>query len=193
MDWNKYFKGINEKAFFDAIMDTDQYRMIKRMVDRLLPDTRVEYTIMEDWGRTYPFMITENPHDIWQFFTLGFGEIKQITNDFFYIKTKNETIFLYTCVTISGIDDIKMNVDINITRCFEAGKELIDLWSSSYTLRKKSDEVYEILAEKMYQEKKVKIIQKRCHNWLWKPICNDGKMGINAKIGWDNCMNLINN
>jgi hypothetical protein len=28
-----------------------------------------------------------------------------------------------------------------------------------------------------------KIIQDACHNWLWKPITKDGKLGINAKIG----------
>ena len=26
------------------------------------------------------------------------------------------------------------------------------------------------------------IIQRGCHNWLWKPICNDGTLGINCRI-----------
>lgn len=28
------------------------------------------------------------------------------------------------------------------------------------------------------------IIQKGCHNWLYAPICKDGTIGINCKIGW---------
>ena len=30
------------------------------------------------------------------------------------------------------------------------------------------------------------IIQKGCHNWLYKPICKDGKHGINVTIGLRN-------
>jgi Leucine-rich repeat (LRR) protein len=26
-------------------------------------------------------------------------------------------------------------------------------------------------------------IQRGCHNWLWNPICRDGKMGINLRLG----------
>lgn len=33
------------------------------------------------------------------------------------------------------------------------------------------------------QNNAAKIIQKNCYNWLWKPICKDGKLGINVIIG----------
>ena len=33
------------------------------------------------------------------------------------------------------------------------------------------------------RNKAVLIIQRKCHNWLYKPICKDGKPGINMKIG----------
>jgi hypothetical protein len=29
------------------------------------------------------------------------------------------------------------------------------------------------------------IIQRGCHNWLYKGICKDGTLGINVKIGLD--------
>ena len=32
-------------------------------------------------------------------------------------------------------------------------------------------------------DKYARIIQKGCHNWLWKPITADGKHGINLRIG----------
>jgi hypothetical protein len=36
-----------------------------------------------------------------------------------------------------------------------------------------------------------KIIQNGVHNWLWKPICNDGTFGINLRLGL-NYLNTIN-
>jgi hypothetical protein len=41
------------------------------------------------------------------------------------------------------------------------------------------------IAEKNYKNKKeeaARIIQRNCNNWLWKPICNDGKLGINPRL-----------
>lgn len=32
------------------------------------------------------------------------------------------------------------------------------------------------------KNKHAKKIQINCFNWLWKPVCNDGKLGINAKL-----------
>lgn len=30
----------------------------------------------------------------------------------------------------------------------------------------------------------IKLIQKNCENWLWKPMCKDGSIGINAILTW---------
>lgn len=38
-------------------------------------------------------------------------------------------------------------------------------------------------------EKSAKIIQRGCYNWLWKPVCKDGKPGINVKIGYKQFLN----
>lgn len=35
-----------------------------------------------------------------------------------------------------------------------------------------------------------RIIQKGCENWLWKPICKDGKLGIHAKLLMDHVGSL---
>ena len=32
-------------------------------------------------------------------------------------------------------------------------------------------------------DKYARIIQRGCYNWLWKPITDDGKIGINARLG----------
>lgn len=40
------------------------------------------------------------------------------------------------------------------------------------------------------QNNAAKIIQKNCYNWLWKPICNDGKPGINVIIGMK-CIGIV--
>lgn len=31
-----------------------------------------------------------------------------------------------------------------------------------------------------------RVIQKGCYNWLWKPICKDGSISINTKLGFSN-------
>jgi hypothetical protein len=32
------------------------------------------------------------------------------------------------------------------------------------------------------QEKAARVIQKGCHNWLWKPLCKDGTVGIGVRL-----------
>lgn len=48
------------------------------------------------------------------------------------------------------------------------------------------------LLEKMAQQHASFVLQKKCHRWLWAPICKDGTNGINLRIGWDN-INKLNN
>jgi hypothetical protein len=31
-------------------------------------------------------------------------------------------------------------------------------------------------------EKAARLIQKYCHNWLWKPLCKDGSIGIIPRL-----------
>lgn len=40
----------------------------------------------------------------------------------------------------------------------------------------------EMKREMERREKAVRVIQKGCHNWLWKPICNDKTHGINVRL-----------
>jgi hypothetical protein len=37
------------------------------------------------------------------------------------------------------------------------------------------------------RDKAARKIQEYCHNWLWKPICKDGTMGINLRLGLTMC------
>ena len=37
--------------------------------------------------------------------------------------------------------------------------------------------------QEIKRNKAAQIIQNGCHNWLWKPITKDGKLGINVRIG----------
>ena len=46
-----------------------------------------------------------------------------------------------------------------------------------------SNENYNNTIEKIQQNNAAKIIQRACHNWLWKPICNDNTYGINLRLG----------
>ncbi len=50
---------------------------------------------------------------------------------------------------------------------------------------------FKVAEKREREEKAVRIIQKHCHNWLWKPICNDGTQFIrlslkelNIKLKW---------
>ena len=40
------------------------------------------------------------------------------------------------------------------------------------------------------KERAAKIIQRGLHNWLWKPVCRDGTVGIGARLSWKSCMDL---
>lgn len=47
-----------------------------------------------------------------------------------------------------------------------------------------------IAAKYLYKVKQVKIIQRNLHNWLYKPVCADGTLGIVARLGMKKCGNL---
>lgn len=32
------------------------------------------------------------------------------------------------------------------------------------------------------RKRAARIITQACHNWVWKPICNDGKMGVRIRL-----------
>lgn len=40
------------------------------------------------------------------------------------------------------------------------------------------------------RNKAARIIQKGCHNWLYAPICKDGTIGINCRLGWAFLFNI---
>jgi hypothetical protein len=46
------------------------------------------------------------------------------------------------------------------------------------------------LSRKWRRERAAKRIQKALEPWLWKPLCNDGQMGINVRLGWALCSEL---
>ena len=49
-----------------------------------------------------------------------------------------------------------------------------------YSIRKKRDK----------EDKAARIIQKGCENWLWKPLCKDGTIGIMPRIAMKKLFNL---
>jgi hypothetical protein len=36
--------------------------------------------------------------------------------------------------------------------------------------------------KRRYKKAKAIIIQRGCHNWIWKPLCNDGTVGIRPRL-----------
>ncbi len=54
---------------------------------------------------------------------------------------------------------------------------------SNYTTFKVAEE----RRKKEKEEKAARIIQNGCHNWLWKPVCKDGTLGINVRLGMKGC------
>jgi hypothetical protein len=35
------------------------------------------------------------------------------------------------------------------------------------------------------------IIQRNCHNWLWKPICRDNTIGINCRLSMEALKDIL--
>ena len=194
MDWDKYFKVISEKEFFETIEKQYQYQKISKIVERLNGrKDDIEYTVIEDWKTKTSYIKTKEKKKIWKFLTYAFGDVKMINNDIFYIKTELETTFLYISASLNKEDNMMtMKIVINLTRCHKKNKELLELEEiGGYIMKKKCEEICEKIAEKMCREKCIRKIQRACDNWLWKPICKDGRAGINAKIGWRECEKII--
>lgn len=193
MDWGKFFKKVDKKEFFETIERHPQYIKINRIVNRLNETTDKEYIVMEDWDKKSPYINTKDKDSIWMFFKYAFGDIKMINNDMFYIKTEFETTFLYiSAILIEENNEMVMKVLINLKRCYRDGRELYELEETGgYIMKKKGEEVCEKIAEQMSREKCARKIQRKCENWLWKPVCGDGNPGINVKIGWKECEKII--
>lgn len=178
MSWDKYFKTITKKGFYESIESSMNYTKVIKIVERLYGSKTIEYIVVEDWNTRSPYIQTIEKDNIWKFFEYAFGTIKRIKDDIFYIQTELETT--YICISSSLVDEngiMKARIILNITRC-HSDNSLMELYKRGGCIMKaKADEISEKIAYEMCKEKCAIKIQRKCEDWLWKPICKDGKEG----------------
>lgn len=195
MNLNNYFSSIEKREFFEKIKGQKQYYKIETIIKRLNGNVEnVEYIVIEEWNKNNPYIRTCDKDNVWKFFVYAFGEVRMITDSIFYIKTEIETTFLYISPILSQENELmEMKVIVNMFRCFNNGKEMFELDRAGYMMKKVCEEICEKVAEKRAIERSVRKIQEGCHNWLWKPECKDGSVGVNVRLGWEECKKTILN
>lgn len=80
----------------------------------------------------------------------------------------NLKLFQYNIDKIKFIDNIPIN--------WFGGKFILKNYNIIKRIQRK------IKNRLILKNKSARIIQNGCENWLWKPICNDGKMSINMLL-----------
>lgn len=92
-------------------------------------------------------------------------------------------IYLYcdwrVITKIDNVDKSRLNFDYDYTK-----------FMKQYNIIRKLQRRIKINYKK--KNKSARIIQKGCEDWLWKPVCNDGNMGINVRIGFRKCEEIKN-
>jgi hypothetical protein len=91
--------------------------------------------------------------------------------------------------TSNGIDEDYFEFNENQ---YVSGENVLEIMKKYDTLLEKEEhiETKKLYLEKMGKIQASNIIKKNCHNWLWAPICKDGKPSINCKLGWDEIESL---
>ena len=118
-----------------------------------------------------------------EFFSCSFTEINKIENlpvsllHFYFIDTD--------ITIIENLPKYLKTIQYSNERIKFIDSIPIDWFNGKFTL--KNYNIIKRIQRKIkktliLKNKSARIIQNGCENWLWKPICNDGKIGINCHI-----------
>lgn len=116
---------------------------------------------------------------------------KILRNFYSYKNTKTDYDDICTSYSINDyVLELYLNNDVNLNWFLLSNNTSLDpnivlkyiykpwCWDSL------SSNTFWLAEEKLVKKKEAsaKIIQKNCHNWLWKPVCDDGTVGINPRL-----------
>lgn len=197
--WDKYFNSISKEHLLDSIkkQQKDLYFELTKSESDVLPSNfqNPVYIILE--GLSNVNLQTVDFNLIWDYL-VNSSELKQFTESLFYrINEKSvDIINIYPGFFLSE-DTNQHGMRIFFRFYTIANKDDFVLQFKKYSnyftfLNKHYDEFVKEFLIRKKKDTCAKKIQQGCHNWLWKPICNDGSLGINAKLGWYKVNQILN-
>lgn len=189
---NKYTKSISNEKLYHIIHTTENIQRINSLLemekDLQIHSIKTYETIMYDVNHNLKMIEGTTYNDAWNYIS-SLGLIKQINKHFFFIKLLDSFVIVRV-FPISSLHVYDNNVYFyNFTIRFNMYtinhntnlSEYFNKLDMSYI----SNELITYIINETHSHKMAIKIQKKCHNWLWKPVCNDGKCGINVRLAWN--------
>lgn len=202
MKWDNYFQSLCKNELIKNIQNQqkDLYHEFTNSpkldnIPQILQNPI--YLIIE--GISHVNLQTMEFNDIWDYLTENSKyQIKQFTKSLYYVKRNDsiDLINIYPGFYLAEEGNHTMRIFLRVYTFYEKAQFMSEFRKfSNYhsILQSKCDEVImEYIKRKTLERCTIKI-QRACHNWLWKPICNDGLPGINARIGWEKVSEVLLN
>lgn len=200
MNWDNYFQSLSKNELIENIKEQQlnlYYEFTNCPKTDNIPKILKNPTFLIIEGISHVNLQTLKFDDIWNQLTENsLFQIKQFTKSLYY-KKKNDSIDIiniYPGFYLAEEGNHTMRIFFRIYSIYETKHFLSEFRKFSRyhcILQSKCDELVLEFCKRKAMEHSIIKIQKACHNWLWKPICNDGLPGINARIGWQNISFLL--
>lgn len=200
---SKCSKTINKDELYQKIHNTEIYKNIQTMLDYEKASGLNVYEM-----NTYSCDITNenyiqdtpsysNFDDIWEFISTH-GSIKQIGDNYYFIydHPKDQCIIIHiyplSSLHVYDWDTYIYNIDTKFSVYIIPNNRTIKRYFTHLELKPVFYDLLIHIINANFPHKMAIKIQSKCQNWLWKPICKDGKPGINIQLGWEQINNAQN-
>lgn len=192
---HKHTNALSKNELYEKIYDTILYKDIELMIEY----ERANGLEINEL-KTYSCYITNENYihqipthskfdDVWNIIS-SYGQIKQINDKYYFVYDYDNNryiiihIYPVSSLHIYDWDRYIYNIDIKFSIYFIPNNKSIKVYFKDLDLNTIFHDIVLSITTVTFLHKMAIKIQKNCQNWLWKPICNDGKPGINMKLGW---------
>ena len=137
-------------------------------------------------------------NDIWDVIS-NYGNIKEINDTYYFVYDNSHNrciimrVYPMSSLHVYDWDTYIYNIDMKFSIYIIPHNRTIKRYFSHLDLKYIFNDLLVNIVNATFIHKMAIKIQTNCQNWLWKPICKDGKPGINFKIGWTHISNTQNN
>lgn len=200
---SKCSKSINKEELFQNIQNTEIYKNIQSMLD-YEKSSGLNIYEMTTYGCTVcnSNYIQDTPpysnfDDIWNLIS-SYGSIKQISDSYYFIYDypQNQCIIIHiyplSSLHVYDWDTYIYNIDIKFSVYLIPNNRTARRYFTHLDLKPIFYDLVIHIINATFPHKMAIKIQTKCQDWLWKPICNDGKPGINIQLGWKHINNAQN-
>lgn len=199
----KCSKAIDKDELYKKIHNTDIYKNIQTMLD-YEKESGLNIYEMNTYGCTITdsnYLLDTPPYsnydDIWDCIS-KYGDIKEISQGYFFIydHSKDQCIIIHiyplSSLHVYDWDTYIYNIDMKFSVYIIPNNRTARRYFTHLDLKPIFNGLLTHIINANFPHKMAIKIQRGCQNWLWKPICKDGKPGINIQLGWKHINNAQN-